>query len=201
VENYFSSAAGAAVFKQRNDTFEADARKRREALQSEMAAERGRLLEQAKAEAAEQTRQTAADAEAERARMVADLERKALMLSGQMAEKLLRRLPAQPASDAMMEALLDRIRALPDGEKAALVADAPLTVVTSAALGEDGQARCLGLLRAALPELAEPGFAVDPAVIVGAELRGRHILLRNSWHADLDDLLAAAKEDDHVRLG
>ncbi|WP_454883316.1 F0F1 ATP synthase subunit B family protein [Sphingomonas oryzagri] len=196
-----AAAAEAAALKAQTDSFAAEADKRRTEMQARIEVERARLLDQAKSEAAALAQQANAASAAERTRMQADLEEKAGTLAGQIAEKLLGRLPVAGTTDLLFEALLDRVRALPEDDRRKLASDAPLTVVTPGAIEEVARARYVRDLEAALPGIGIPQFAVDPPLIAGFELRGPHIQVRNSWRADLDDVLATLKEDDHARIG
>lgn len=196
-----AAAAQAAALEAQNHAFEAETERRRSEMCADIEEERTRLLDQAKAEAETLTKQASAAAQAERARMAAELEGKAGVLAGRMAEKLVQRLPVAETTEAMFKALLDRVGALPQEERRKLAADAPLTIVTPAPVEAAIQARYVQALTVVLPGAIAPAFTVDSALIAGFELHGPHSLVRNSWRADLDDLLAALKEDDHARLG
>jgi F-type H+-transporting ATPase subunit b len=194
-----AAAAGAAALKAQSDGFAAEAETRRDEMRAALAEERARLLARAQADAAAVTHE-AAEAEAGvRARMADDLEEKAAALAGSMAETLLRRLPVPQATEAMFQALLDGLRGLPEEARRRL-ADGPLTVVTAAPLDESSRARYLPRLAAELPGMSAPQFEVDPALIAGFELHGRQMQVRNSWRADLDDMLAKLREGERGRV-
>ncbi len=196
-----AATAEAATLKAQADDFTIETDTRRAEMHASIEAERARLLDQAKGEAAALIQQARAANAAEQARMKADLEEKAGILAGRIAEKLLGRLPVAGTTDMLFEALLDRVRALPEEQRRALASDAPLAAVTSAAIEDAARERYARDLAAALPEIGVLQFAVDPALIAGFELRGPHVQVRNSWRADLDDVLAKLGEDDHARIG
>ncbi|HEY0270803.1 MAG TPA: hypothetical protein VGC10_07425 [Sphingomonas sp.] len=194
------ASAQAAALKAKNDGFATEIEKHRAELRAAADAEHDRLLAQAHGEADALARQAGAAVTAERARMASDLEIRAGALAADIAGKLLQRLPPAPIAEALFDALLDQVRALPEAERAKLARDAPLTIVTPAALDDDLRTRCLRALAAELPGSDTPALLVDPSLIAGFELRGPHMQVRNSWRADLDTILAKLKEDDHARL-
>lgn len=189
-----AQAEGAAL-KQRNLGFAAEAEQRRAAMLAQVESERADLLAKARSEA-DAIRQQARTAMAgERIQQTEQLEQQAAMLAGHMAEKLLQPLPAMLHTDAMFEALLMHLRALPDDEKAKLADESQLIAATAAPLDAEAQKRFAGRLETALPGLRLQGFMVDAAMIGGFELRGPHVSLRNSWRADLDAMLKRLRED------
>lgn len=192
-----AAAAEVAALKAKSDAFAASAALREQQMRAEVEGERARLLAQANAEAAAAVERADAAAAAGRARMAAELQARAGVLAGRMAETLLRRLPAPTATEAMFQALLDRLRQLDDDERRRLARDAPLRAITALPLDDAQRARFGAALAAALSLSAPPEFACEPDLIAGFELRGSHMLVRNSWRADLDELLAAMKVDDH----
>jgi F-type H+-transporting ATPase subunit b len=182
------------------DAFAADADRRRADAQAAADADRSRLLDQARQEVADLHEQAKSAAEEERKKAGAALEMQAATLAGQMAAKLLARLPAKATTDAMFQALVDRLTTVPDEDRSRLATGA-LQVVTPAALGDEDRARYGSALAAVLPGMSAPVFAVEPALIAGFELRSPQLVLRNSWRADLDDLLHALQEDAHAPVG
>lgn len=185
----------------RSKDFASEAEKQRADMQASVEAERARMLDKAKAEADAVAERAAAATAAERTRMQAELEEKAAVLAGEMAAKLLLRLPATVFDGAMLAALLEHVRALPGDKRAALAADAPLTIVTAAPLTAVTREACLKQLTQTLPGMPAPDFTADPTLIAGFEIRGAHMVVRNSWRTDLDDLLASLKDNDHARIG
>lgn len=189
-----------AALKARSDGFAADADRRRTEMQAELEKDRIRLLAQAQTDADAVATQAAAATTAERMRMMAEWQEKAGLLAGSMAEALLARLPAAHTTDAMFDALLERLQGLSEAERRMLSEDAPLVLLTPAPVGEADQARYRDALNGVLPDITALAFAVDPKLIAGFDVRGPHIRISNSWRADLDAMLATLKEDDHARL-
>lgn len=196
-----AAKAQEAMLKAQTDAFAAEAERRQTELQATIAAERTRLLDQVKVEAKTLAAQAADAAHAERTRMKAELEDQAGVLAGQMAAKLLHRLPPEETTNALFQAMLDTLQALPGDERLMLVHDGPLTAVTAGPLEDGARTRFSRDLATTLPGICGPNFIVDPTLIAGFELRGPHVLVRSSWRADLDTMLAALKEDHHARLG
>lgn len=196
-----AAQAQKATLEAQNRAFAADADKRRMELQAELDAERARQRDQARAAADAAATQVVAAADTERVRLAAHLRQRAAELAGRMAEKLLARVPAEATADAMFTATIERIATLPEEQRRALVAATPVTVVTPVPIGESMRQRYGQALATALPGMAPPDFATDPALIAGFEIRTPHIVVRNSWRADLDTLLATLKEDGHARIG
>lgn len=196
-----AATAQEATLKANNDAFSADVDRRRNQAQASADSDRTRLLEQAKQEAADIGKQADAAAAEERARAGAALENQAVVLAGQMAEKLLARLPADATTDSMFRILVDRLGTLPDTDRRRL-ACGPLQVLTPKIIRDQEQARYKQALMVALPGLREFAFVTDPALIAGVELRNDQMVLRNSWRADLDTLLHNLREGDpHARIG
>jgi F-type H+-transporting ATPase subunit b len=190
-----------ATLKAQTDAFAAESERRQTELQADIAAERTRLLDQVKAESQALAAQATEAALAERTRMTAELEDKAVVLASQMATKLLQRLPPGEMTNALFHSMLDTLQALPEEERLKLVHDGPLTAVTAGPLEDEARTRFSRDLATTLPGIGAPDFTVDPTLIAGFELHGPHMLVRNSWRADLDTMLAALKEDHHARLG
>jgi F-type H+-transporting ATPase subunit b len=189
-----------AALKSHSDSFAAEADQRRAEMQAEIEQERERLLAQAKSAAGAVTTQAAAVADAERARIMAEWQNKAGQLAGSMAGTLLARLPVAHTTDAMFDALLERLQRLSAAERRKLSEDVPLALLTPAPVGETDQARYREALDGVLPNSPALKFAVDPTLIAGFEVRGTHMRINNSWRADLDAMLATLQEDDHAQL-
>ncbi len=195
-----AATAQEATLKARTDAFAADAERRRAEVQAGADADRARLLDQAKQEVADLHKEAESAAGEERKKAQATLEVDAATLAGQMAAKLLDRLPGDITTEAMFRALVDRLATLLKEERDRL-ATGSLQVITPGTLSDQDRARFGFALAAALPGLTAPVFAVDPELIAGFELRTPQMVLRNSWRADLDDLLHALREDAHARTG
>ncbi|MDF0543922.1 hypothetical protein PX699_16340 [Sphingobium sp. H39-3-25] len=195
-----AALAETAALKSRNDDFAAEAVQRRTEMQADIDIDRSRLLAQARIDADAVTKQAAAAADAERAHLLAEWQDKAGLLAGNMAETLLKRLPAFHTTEAMFDALVERLDSLSEAEKRKLAEDGPLAILTPAPVGEADRARYLEALNGVLPDTPASEFAVDPSLIAGFEMRGAHMRVSNSWRADLDAMLATLKENHHVQL-
>jgi F-type H+-transporting ATPase subunit b len=195
-----AAKAQEAKLKAQTDAFASETERRQTQLQATVAAERTRLLDQVKVETQTLAAQAAEAAQAERTRMTAELEDKAGKLAGQMAAKLLHLLPPEETANALFRAMLDTLQALPEQERLKLVQNGPLTALTAGPLEDEARTRFSRDLATTLPGIGVPDFIVDPTLIAGFELHGPHMLVRNSWRADLDAMLTALKEDHHARL-
>jgi F-type H+-transporting ATPase subunit b len=110
----------------------------------------------------------------------------AVAIAGQLAARL-----DGPAVRAVfLDWLLREIAALPDAARQA-VADsgAALEVVSATALDPAEQERTRELIGKALGGELSIVFRSDPALIAGLELHGPHLLVSNSWRADLARIL------------
>lgn len=192
--------AEAQALKAQNEGFVAEATARRTEMQTETETERQRLLAQARTEAEAVVAQGHAAVDAERARLTSQWQATAGSLAASMAGTLLGRLPHEQTARSMVEALKARLADLTEAERHSLAAAESVAIVTPAPLEPDQQADIGRALAGLLPDGPAPSFTVDPDLIAGAELRTPHIVLRNSWRADLDAMLASLSEDDHARI-
>ena len=160
-------------------------------------AERGAILAEANGEAAKARETAQAGLAQERRALRAELSAEAARLAVRIAARLLARVAAQAVDLALVQAMEARLTALTAEETAALAPPgAALTVVTAAPPDASAQAAWTEMLRRRLPAAPPPLFATDPALIAGAELRGPHGRLRNSWQADLDRIATELERDD-----
>ena len=160
-------------------------------------AERAGVLAQAEDDATKARAAALADLAQQRHAMGEALQADARRLAVDLAARLLGRV-AGPAMDlAFLPSAQARLAALTPEEKAALAPPGEvLTVVTAAPLDAAAEAVWTGALHRALPAAPQLAFATDPALIGGAELRGPHARLRNSWRADLDRIATELDRDD-----
>lgn len=193
-----AALAETASLKSHNDDFAAEAAQRRTEMQADIDNDRTRLLAQAQTDADAVTKQAAAAADAERAHLLAEWQDKAGLLASNMAQTLLKRLPASRTTEAMFDVLIERLASLSEAEKRKLADDSPLAILTPSSIGGPDQARYLEALNGMLPGTPLWEFVVDPTLIAGFEVRGAHMRIRNSWRADLDGMLAALKENDNA---
>ncbi len=173
-----------AGFVEEGEAILRDARARAEQARAE-------LLRQAEAEAG--VLQAAAQASIEKDR--SDAERtwaeKAGALSVSIAAKLAARLDGETVRAAFLQWLVARIGELPEAmRKSVADGETGLEAVSAQQLTETEQARCREAIDAAFGAPVEIAFASDPALIAGLELRSPHFILKNSWRADLDSILA-----------
>lgn len=144
-----------------------------------------RLAEEATAAAAREAAARAAIAK-ERAEAEAAWARSAASLATEIAGRLAARLDGAAVRAAFLDWLLQGLRALPEPvRQAAAAEDASLVATTATPLDSAEQDRCRALIGEALGARPEISFMVDPALVAGFELRGPHLEVTNSWHADL----------------
>jgi len=110
-------------------------------------------------------------------------------LAVDIAGKLAARLNGAAVQAAFLEWLAADLAAqhVPAGE--------PLTLVSAAPLSPAEQAACAQRLATTLGTGPQLSFQADPSLIAGLELRGPTLLVRNSWRADLDRILAELAHD------
>jgi F-type H+-transporting ATPase subunit b len=186
------TAATRAGFSQERDALLADARK-------QIDAERGAMLR----DASDQIETLRAENQAMLARDEADLERhlaeKASDLAVEIARKLLGKLPGQDVLTVFLDALSRQITDLPPKSRDLLAASAQsgtLTIMTAVTLNEREQRQCESVLESALGSKPRIDFKTDASLIAGLELHAGALILKNSWQADLSQILAQLRKDD-----
>lgn len=113
--------------------------------------------------------------------------RLAIAIAGQLAARL--------DGTAVRAAFLDwLLRELAAHRQVLSPQAATFEVVSATALDAAEQTRTRERLTEALGSDATIVFAVDPALIAGLELHGPHLLVRNSWRADLEQIMAGLIE-------
>ncbi len=113
---------------------------------------------------------------------------RAARLALEIAGRLAGRLDASAVRAAFLDGLFAAIRALPDEKRGDAASAGNLEIVSAVPLSPDEQAAARRAVAEALGGAAEVGFAVDPALIAGLELRSAHLVVANNWRADLDRL-------------
>jgi F-type H+-transporting ATPase subunit b len=159
------------------------------------AARAARLEEAAKDVAA---LQAAAKAQMETVRAAAEKawSERASRLSVEIARRLAARLDGSAVRDAFLEWLLDEIRRLPAPTRLAMAANgAALEIVSAAPLEAADQEHYRSQIAKAIGGDPQIAFTSDPTLIAGLELRGPHIVVSNSWRADLTQILADIAHD------
>jgi F-type H+-transporting ATPase subunit b len=167
------------------------------------AAEREAIVAAARTAAEEESATRRAEADrrageieaAARAAMAAEREaaerafaERAARLALEIAGRLAGRLDASAVRAAFLDGLVAAIRALPDEKRGDVASHGTLEIVSAAPLSPDELATARGRVAEALSRAADFGFAVDPTLIAGLELRGAHLVVANNWRADLDRL-------------
>jgi len=163
------------------DRLIADARKAAET-------EKTSLLAQLSAELEQHRKDAAIGVEKERAAMQRAVLDRANELSVQIARRLLERLPASAAFSAFLEGLSGELGKLPAESRNGLAAsdpDHPLEVVAALTLDDKQIARVREMIHAALGSELPMRLSCDPNLIAGFEIRGRNVIVRNNWQADL----------------
>lgn len=175
-----------------------------EAERAGIAAEREAALKAAAAQAREMAEarraQAERDAEAlmdstrktlasEREGALDEARRVALDLGSDFAQRLLAEVPMQYRAEAWIERIEQHLKAMPQAEREALVHQLaegkPLAIVTACALPPATADHWNARLRQSLGISSAMTFAVDPALIAGAELHFPTAILRFSWQRAL----------------
>ena len=137
----------------------------------------------------EQHRKDAAIAiERERAVMQRAALDRANELSVQIARRLLERIPPGTAFSAFLDGLSRELGKLPPESRDSLAASDPghpVEVVAAVTLDDEQAARLREAIRAALGSELPMRLSCDPNLIAGFEMRGRNVIVRNNWRADL----------------
>ena len=163
------------------DLLIADARKAAEA-------EKASLLAQLSSELEQHRKDAAIAIERERAVMQRAVLDRANELSVQIARRLLDRLPSDATFQAFLDGLSAELGKLTAGAHQGLAAsdpDHPLEVVAAARLDDKRAARLRDVIHKALGSELPMQLSCDPNLIAGFEIRGRNVIVRNNWQADL----------------
>jgi len=122
---------------------------------------------------------------------------RASRLAVEIAERLAARLEGPAVRAAFLDWLLKEIRTLPDPVRQAVAATgAALEAISATPLDPADQERCRELIGEAFGAHPQIAFKADPALIAGLELHGPHLVVSNSWRADLSRILADITHDD-----
>ena len=171
------------------------------------AKERAALLEAAQAEAVALQNATLAETRAQidalNAQQVADRKQaqteaeaawraQANQLALTIASRLAARLDGAAVQEAFLSWLLAEIRALPEATRDSVTSgDIALDLVGASDLTPEAQSHIHEQIEAAFGGKLRLAFRSDPALIAGYELIGPHLVLRNSWAADLAQIEAS----------
>lgn len=168
-----------AGFRQERDTILSVARQEAEQLREAM-------LQQATQEVAEKTDAGMATLRKLEQDQEAAWSERATSLAIMIAGKLLGRLHGPGADTLFLDPLVAAIQALPEPTLRAVAADhVELNAVSGSELSADAQTLCRDRIHASLGAAPRIVFRTDPDLIAGLELRGDHLLIDNSWRADL----------------
>jgi F-type H+-transporting ATPase subunit b len=121
---------------------------------------------------------------------------RANLLAVEIARRLVARLDGPAVSAAFLDWLLQEIRGLPENVRKAVAANGVvLEAVSAVTIDPADQDRYRKLIGEALGVHPQISFQVDAALIAGLELRGPHLVVANSWRADLEKILADLVHD------
>ncbi len=121
---------------------------------------------------------------------------RANLLAVEIAKRLVARLDGPVVSAAFLGWLVQEIRQLPTDVRNAASADGVvLEAVSASPIEPADQERYRKLIGEALGVRPQIDFKVDAALIAGLELRGPHLVVANSWRADLIRILADLAHD------
>ncbi|MGE4410847.1 MAG: ATPase [Sphingobium sp.] len=170
----------------RLDAVAQEAESRRAAILKDAQAQVDRMREEAKA--------SAQQAHKDEERRIGH---RAQMLAGDIAARLLERLPEMPATDSFLPGFEQALAGLPASTRAALGEEGEQPVLLSAQpLDDAGKAACLAAIERATGHRLAPDFRTDPALIAGLRLETPHAVVANSFRTDIDRILAGFERQD-----
>jgi F-type H+-transporting ATPase subunit b len=121
---------------------------------------------------------------------------RANLLAVEIAQRLVARLDGPVVTAAFLDRLLQEIRRLPKNVRDAVAANGVVLEAVSANPIEPADQQRYGkLIGEALGVCPPITFKVDAALIGGLELHGSHLVVTNSWRADLIKILADLRHD------
>ncbi|MCW2305912.1 F0F1 ATP synthase subunit delta [Rhodobium gokarnense] len=167
------------------------------AAQKEAEKQKASLMAAARADADKLRAEAKAAIAGERRAEEKKMSARAGRLSVDIARRLLDRLPEEARIAGFIGGLAEGVAALPEAARAELADGAgPMTLTAPRALNDDEKAACESALAKALGREVDINVAVDPDLIAGLELTGRHASVRNSFRADLEHLQAELTRHD-----
>ncbi len=182
--------AKAATALAETETTRAGFAKEREAIlaAAHVAADQARTAVLAEAVQAAAALETAAKAAIEKERQAADgaWADRSSRLAVEIAGRLVERLDSAAVRAAFVDRLTKAVDDLPESQRQAT----GLEVVSASALDPQEQKRVSALIGKAFGGTPVITFQTDPALIAGLELHGPHLIVSNSWRADLKKILA-----------
>lgn len=118
-------------------------------------------------------------------------------LAVEIAGRLVARLSGAAVSTTFLDWLLREIRNLPAPMRNAVAANGvALETISATPIEPADQERYRTLIGSAFGVRPQISFKVDPALIAGLELHGPHLVINNSWRADLANILADLAHDN-----
>ena len=122
---------------------------------------------------------------------------RAAHLAVEIAERLAARLDGEAVRAAFLDWLVEAIRALPEEKRQVAATDGgAIEAISATPIDPAEQERARKRIAEALGNDARIAFATDPSLIVGLELKGPHLVVSNSWRADLNRILADIAHDE-----
>lgn len=122
---------------------------------------------------------------------------RASRLAVAIAERLAARLDGPAVHAVFLDWLLKEIQTLPGPARQALAANgAALEAISATPLNPADQERCRELISEAFGVHPRITFKADPTLIAGLELHASHLVVRNSWRADLTQIVADLTHDN-----
>lgn len=116
------------------------------------------------------------------------LAREGADLGLRIARRLLGRIPSSIAQQAFCAALERSVGEIPQGLLAGARTAGSVEVVSSAALDETQRDQCMKYIAALLGSSPTVRWRVDASLLAGVELHAGDLVVRNSWHADLQQI-------------
>jgi F-type H+-transporting ATPase subunit b len=128
---------------------------------------------------------------------------RARRLAVDIAERLIGRLDGPVVSETFLGWLIREIRMLPEPTRHAMAADGTgLDLISATPIDPADQEhyrQSIGAAFGACPSASlDITFKVDPALIAGLELHGPHLVVNNSWRADLTKIVAELAHDERT---
>lgn len=152
-------------------------------------AEKASALAQLSSELDQHRKDAAVAIEKERIAMQHAVLDRASELSVRIARRLLERLPASAAFSAFLDGLSAELGRLTVDSRNRLAGSDPahpLDVVAAAKLDDEQAASLRETIHAAFGSEPPIRLSCDSRLIAGFEIRGRNIVVRNNWQADLE---------------